>query len=385
MIMNNNFETYTLNENSCIHCERCTKSCDSLQDAHFDLGTLAKALHESFGQENPSVSSALTQALRSCFLCGYCVKECPAYIDVVSLMLAGRQNYQDAGFIERSAWVSVQVDQEWDIFKAYRAIYGIAYNDLDHHKDGDCKAAFFPGCSLMAYAPELTREVFSYIESFEGKTTLVDYCCGSPLKSAGFLDRAQNLAKRFVEEIQESGASIVLCCCPGCYNILEAALKKYSCDAKAMMLPSFLLEKGFKPASQEEIVPRMFVSCQDKGAQACKDIEQLFGFTNEVSELCGGCCGAGGAVSAFKPQRQAAQVEAVFSQCEDGDTLISMCPTCTYTFAFQQIAANQGEHIINKNYLELAFSSKFDWEETFKRLNEMWVGPYGEWLAQTFS
>lgn len=378
-------KTYSDVASACIHCEKCTDSCINLSEVNTDLGKFALMMHDAFSQNDIVEDRELTQILRSCFLCGYCVNECPSDIDVISLMLAGRQDYQKAGFIPRAAWVSVQVDQEWDIFKAYRAIYGIGYTDLYKYEDGDCELAFFPGCSLAAYAPELTREIFAKIEELGGKTTLVDYCCGSPLKSAGFIDRADELCQRFVSEIKQSGAKKVLCCCPGCYNILVKALKKYECSAQACMLPNFLEEAGFNCENAEVKSPRFFVSCQDHGANASDGIKHIMGLPQDALQICGGCCGAGGAVSAFKPERQAAKVDEIFAQCVPGDTLITMCPTCTYTFAFQQISAGKGAGIDNKNYLELIFSNKFDWEENFKRLNEMWVGPYGSWLAQVFS
>ena len=378
-------KTYEHVANECVHCEKCINFCENLKEPNVDLGHYAQKMFDAFSCDEKIENQELTEILRSCFLCRYCVNECKSDIDVISLMLVGRQDYQNAGFIPRSAWVSVQVDQEWDIFKAYRAIYEIGYTDLYKHEDGDCELAFFPGCSLAAYAPELTREVFAEIEKLGGKTTLIDFCCGSPLKSAGFVDRAESLCKRIVEQIKQSGAKEVLCCCPGCYNILMEALNKYGSSAKACMLPIFLEEKGFCLSDFQIKQPKFFVSCQDHGANAAGSIKRLMNLPQDAPEICGGCCGAGGAVSAFKPQRQATKVSEVFAKCESGDTLISMCPTCTYTFAFQQISASAGKDIDNKNYLELIFSNDFNWQEVFKRLNEMWVGPYGTWLAQVFS
>ena len=59
----------------------------------------------------------------------------------------------------------VMVDNEWNIFSAYRAVYGIGYPELAsleqaaEHGPGLVDTLFFPGCSLVSYAPELTRTV----------------------------------------------------------------------------------------------------------------------------------------------------------------------------------------------------------------------------------
>lgn len=400
MIQVTDFEGIKQASTKCVHCGHCVTVCPSLTAATLDLGRVAQGLWNARIVPNAAAvlgkAAGLTQAVRGCFMCRRCVEECPSEVDVIRLMLAGREVYQAAGAIDRSAWSSVQVDQEWHIFTAYRAIYGIGYADLIRHKttegtaaDADCKVAFFPGCSLAAYNPELTRTVFEAIEELGGKATLIDYCCGSPLKSAGFAERATALRQGIVAEIEASGATQVLCCCPGCRNILEQAAREVGSSLKCVMLPGWLLEHGFEPVQAPEGV-RIFQSCQDRcaymaqpGATAVDDIRRLLAGAQDAPVLCDGCCGAGGAVSAFAPDQQAAQVQGVLASCEAGETLVSTCPTCTYTFAFQLM--QQPADVRNKNYLELVFGHDFDWDTVFARLQGMWSGEYKDWLAATLS
>ena len=202
---------------TCTQCGHCTGACTSLTKAGMSLGDIAKAMLDaerasSTTEElaaNIAANAALVQAVRGCFFCTSCKNTCFAHNDVCDLIYHARVDFQNLGLIERSAWSSVLVDEEWDIFKAYRAIYGIGYGDLQRHKayeghdaETDCDVAFFPGCSLAAYAPDLTREIFDAMDGYDGKVTMIDSCCGSSLKSAGFFDRAEALCDRNAEEIE---------------------------------------------------------------------------------------------------------------------------------------------------------------------------------------
>ena len=88
-------------------------------------------------------------------------------------------------------------------------------------------------------------------------------------------------------------------------------------------------------------------------------------------------------MSAFDANRQAQQVDTKMANAQDGQTLVTMCPTCTYTYAYRLMSAPRD--IKNKHYLELMFESQIDWEKNFNQLGSMWSGQYGAWLAQVFA
>ena len=382
----------------CLSCGKCMGRCESLQRAGMSLLEIANGMRNALVRSSDETELAmsimatpgLVQAVRGCFFCENCIVKCEADIKVSELVYESRKVFQNDGLIERSAWTSVQVDQEWDIFTAYRAIYGIGYSDLTRHvsseghePETDCQVAFFPGCSLAAYGPELCREVFGTIEELGGKTTMIDECCGSPLKSAGFLDRAAALEQRIVDEIVTSGAAEVVCACPGCRNMVEGAMAKRGLDVRAVTVSRFLREHGFAPRRVDGKV-RFFKSCQDRDASYLDDTMALVDGQTFQGVICNSCCGAGGAVSASFPEQQQAKVRSILAQCDPGDTVVTMCPTCTYTQVFQMI--NDGRSDLScKNYLELLFNADFDWNTTFAQLGGMWSGEYGAWLSQTFA
>ena len=179
----------------CTQCGHCTQACESLTTANMTLGDIAKSLLDAQRDAGSSdelaiklaANEQLTQAVRGCFFCTTCKNTCFAHNDVSTLIYHARDDYQKLGLIPRDTYASVEVDKEWDIFTAYRAIYGIDLTDLTRHiktethdAATDCEVAFFPGCSLAAYAPDLTREIFETLDELGGKATMIDHCCGSP-------------------------------------------------------------------------------------------------------------------------------------------------------------------------------------------------------------
>ena len=407
-----NEKTYWKFMGQCTECGYCREICPSLSCAGLNLGQIAqhmlaagrKAAQGSATQsdiEQPSTTpvsiaqalasdASLVQAVRGCFFCTACQQSCFAHNDVSELIYAARVDFQKAGLIPREAWSSVLVDQEWHIFTAYRAIWGIGYADLTRHlasdygaAQTDCKLAFFPGCSLAAYNPELTREVFAALQEIGGKTTMIDHCCGSPLKSAGFYDRAEALCNNIVSEIVASGARVVVCVCPGCKNALISAAKRCKVALQVTTVPEYLLQHKFtlkKDVSQLNLC--FSKSCQDRDGSCLQATRELLGATDSQTTIFHGCCGAGGAVSAYNPNRQSQQINTKLNFAKDGETVVTMCPTCTYTYAFHLMSAPRA--LDNKHYLELLFESAFDWDKVFDQLNSMWTGQYGPWLASVF-
>ena len=383
----------------CAQCGHCTEACESLGAAEMTLGGIAKGmLATARGADSPEAVAAaiaanpqLDQAVRGCFFCTSCKNTCFAHNDVCDLVYHARVDFNKLGLIERSSYSSVEVDKEWDIFTAYRAIHGIDLTDLTRHlqtarhdAETDCEVAFFPGCSLAAYAPELTKEIFSCIEELGGKTTMIDHCCGSPLKSAGFFDRAEALCDRNAGEIGASGAKTLVCVCPGCANAMKRALERNGLDIEVTGLPAYLNEHGFTPKHELPKTPIcLSKSCQDRDGGYLQDTLKLLGLDEKTPTIFHGCCGAGGAVNSYQPQRQDAQADSKLSFAEDGSSVVTMCPTCTYTYAFSLM--NNPRPLQNKHYAELVFDTQIDWDLVFAQLNGMWSGEYGPWLSQVFA
>lgn len=399
---------------TCSHCHKCTTECEVLAQPGLDMGTVEAAYERIMAlpasERRDAVRTlvsddpSLYTALRRCCFCGHCTAQCQHHVLAPEAMRAWRQLFFDAGYqpVEKLTLV----DNEWNIFTAYRAIYGIGYPEfvsLDYaaQHPGMVDTLFFPGCSLLSYMPELVRAVGAWLTDQGFSWALSDDCCASPLMSAGRFDRAAALRESIRQRALAAGITRIITVCPGCGEELAPTLAK---DIDIVPLPEVLLaggrlavqqgrDPGFHPLERASLT--FFDSCHDRHDQrhgtAIRALMREFAPTAQQREMLHHgantlCCGAGGAVSPFDPELSKRRVTAVIDEARQtqAETLITMCPTCAYTISYACLNATD-EHVVqNRHYLEVLFGIEVDWPQIFDNLASMWEGEYGPWLLQTF-
>lgn len=402
---------------SCSHCKRCTLRCEVLKEPALDIG-LVEESYRAIGalpvDEQPAATLQAVQdhpelyhALRQCCFCGYCTSSCQIHLAAPEHMRAWRLLFMRAGLMPPDDSKLVMVDNEWHIFSAYRAIYGIAYPEFvsleqaAQQGPGTIDTLFFPGCSLVSYAPELMRLTGRWLNEAGISWALSDRCCGSPLMSAGLFDRAESLRQKTLDQIHAAGITRVLTVCPGCGEELAATMGD---SVEIVPLPEVLLERsrtalqagepaGFTPLEPSSIT--FFDSCHDRsdgrhGAAIRKLMETSLPEARRLEMEHHGketlCCGAGGAVAAYDDDITHRRVWNVIDEARatGAKTMITACPTCTYTIAQACLGAEATSGIDSHHYLELLFDQTIDWPLVFDRLGSMWEGEYGPWLTATF-
>jgi hypothetical protein len=67
-------------------------------------------------------------------------------------------------------------------------------------------------------------------------------------------------------------------------------------------------------------------------------------------------------------------------------TLITACPTCAYTYAYERWAHDVGESspagVDSLNYLEAVFGMRIDWPDVFDALGKLWTGEHADWALE---
>lgn len=300
----------------------------------------------------------------------------------------------------------VMVDEEWNIFSAYRAIHNVAYPEflsLDaaaEHGPGAADTLFFPGCSLVSYAPDVMRAVGGWLTDSGVAWALCDGCCGSPLMSAGLFERAAELRARFVDQMRRAGISRMITVCPGC---ADEFAEDMPAGIEIIPLPELLesliavreadgRESGLSPLDRESVT--FFDSCHDRGnGRNARAIRRLM--AKHLPRACQRemkhakrqtlCCGAGGAVASYDAELTDDRVWQVMDEARatGAQTVVTMCPTCTYTLAQANLSAPE-RGMDSKHYLEMLFGVQIDWTQVFDQLGSMWTGEYGPWLQATF-
>lgn len=402
---------------TCVHCKRCTLRCEVLKESALDVGLVEESYVRIVSlpfDDQPAAALAAVQdhpemyhALRRCCFCGYCTATCQTHMLAPERMREWRVLFMRAGLMPPEDSKLVMVDNEWNIFSAYRAIYGIGYPEFTslataaEQGPGVVDTLFFPGCSLVSYAPDLMRVVGQWLSNNDVAWALSDDCCGSPLMSAGLIDRAETLRQGILDQIRAAGIKRVITVCPGCGEEFAEMMGE---DVDIVPLPELLLQKsreavctgkstGFAPLQTESVT--FFDSCHDRadgrhGASIRALVQQNIPDATQV-ELAHRrkgtlCCGAGGAVAAYDGDVTQRRVWRVIDEARQtgAETLVTTCPTCTYTVAQACLGVDTERGIGNRHYLELLFGQPIEWSVVFDQLGSMWEGEYGPWLTQTF-
>ncbi len=416
----------------CAHCKRCTLRCEVLKEPGLDVGTIQEAYDRVMSlpaDERPAaVAGSHAVELRHV--------PCASPLLLLRLLHGGlrgsharsRPHARLARAVHAIGLYQPEkltmVDNEWHIFSAYRAIFGIGYpeivalRDAAAYESGTFDTVFFPGCSLVSYAPDLTRRVGEWLTAAGFKWCMSDDCCGSPLMSAGFFDRAAAHREKIFEQIKAAGITRMVTVCPGCG---EEFAELMADDIDIIPLPELILERGremeraARGALRADGMPEdvdaavravglspsnvpsvtVFDSCHDRHdgrhGRAIRGVLRRYMPQVEIREMDERrkqtlCCGAGGAVAGYDPDITKRRVMRVVDEAHStgADTLVTMCPTCTYTIAQENLSAAPERVIDSHNYLELFFGQTIDWAVVFDELGSMWTGEYGPWLNATF-
>ena len=397
-------------DSKCTRCNTCLPRCEVLdQQAKKCVGEIA-AKYLEIGGSDPSQFAAnistgqrelmrLTYAALKCCLCGYCTANCSKALDARELFTSIRELLVHSGFSNGTGFESLQMDRQWNLFSAYRAIYGYYYTDLSQlGVDASISSStlFFPGCTLVSYAPKLTREIYAKICEIIGEDCLItEECCGSPLVSAGYLDRAIELRRTLMQMAVDKGIKRVICVCPGCMEALES-IEGISDELEFVPLPQLLLDAG------ETISPKraanagklaIFDSCHDRKGRFGQPLRQMMAGCNTCELEHNGqqtlCCGAGGSCSLVDPDIVAARTQRILDEGSDAgaQTVVCNCPTCSYTLyshtmQHPDITAGKPQQL---NYTDLLFDNTYNWDAIFQQLSGMWSGEYGAWAAEVLS
>ena len=268
MSWNTAFEVVSAAAAACRGCGACVPRCEVLAcaggaDEPLSVGEVAAASADAAAGDDGEAARAavaalaaerpeLVLAVRRCCMDGFCTLVCPDGIDARGVFSALRVLLHEARLTGDGGFTMTRVDQEWHIFSAYRAVHGIFYNDLPSLENARAWGAdtlFFPGCSLVSYAPELTREVFAWLQEQGASVALSTDCCGSPLRSGGFADRCEAHKAALVSRAREAGIKRVVFVCPGCRDEWETTAGAEAFELVA--LPELLAAAGARPRPEK--------------------------------------------------------------------------------------------------------------------------------------
>ena len=417
--------TFALMEDQCSACGQCTARCSLLEQHGWNMrdvcheGCALLSGDERTGDVRKALAgSAFGSFVLSCEGCNRCTSRCPQGLAMSTPWQRGRELMRAAGILDDATLRIVQVDCTWNTFSVYRSVQGIGYDDVPLLQAEPCDAAatgwqpqdgsafpdaahaetlFFPGCSLVTYAPQLTRKAFAWLTEHQGPCLLSLDCCASTLGFMGEVERAAAWKARVITAAKEHGVKRIVCVCPGCEMQLAPMAAEIAPDIQFVSLARLLSDAGVRidaaMLGAQEMPVMVTDSCNDRARAHGDAIRELFANVDSVMSPCVGadarCCGAGGGVNLYNKAfaRQRTRQSMDVGKGRGARILVTACPTCAYTYAFERWeSAQEGDArwdgLSSMNYLEAVFNERIDWPAVFDSLFAMWQGEHAAWVAE---
>ena len=345
----------------CLECGLCSQECELLKE----LDTSPKQLAER--------GVGALEAF-SCALCGACEAACPEGLSPKALFDNGRRLAVASGEMNLEEYGFLMPDHAYNLMRVYRDFYGIDYRDVE--VKGSAGICFFPGCTLMTYAPELTRAVYSQLQASCGCGGIISGCCGKPLSMLGLPERAENLTDSLLARLRKHEVREVIAACPGCYyelrKLLDSADIKCKTVYEAMDVPKVGSANGRRVTVHD--------SCPDRfegrfGSQVRELIQHQGFFLTEMvhNRTNTKCCGSGGMISRFRPDLMEQMVEERLDEAAaaGAEAMVSYCMSCVAKFA------DAPGDFVSRHALSIMLGRDDDFKGVRGKAAQMLEGPQG--------
>ncbi|MFC1890130.1 FAD-dependent oxidoreductase [Thermodesulfobacteriota bacterium] len=307
----------------CLSCEcrTCVKNCSYLDEYCHTPKDLAREF-EGLDGDGRIVPY-------SCNLCSLCGEVCPEELDVARLCLETREELVRSGQGPLTQHKPVLSNQKWGTSKTFTLA-------LPDPSTGKCERAFFPGCGLPSYSPQLVIDTYAYLRERLPNTGIVLNCCGAPTRFLGDKEGFKAICSDFVEQVKSLGTDKVIFACPDCYHTLS----EHAPDLKGTTLYQAMVEYGPpEPAAgkgtgtfaiHDSCITRHETDLHESVRQLMSSlghrVEEM-----EYSRKMTKCCGAGGMAWNANPDFLS---QVIGERAEETDhDMISYCAGCRLAFA----------------------------------------------------
>lgn len=258
----------------------------------------------------------------NCLVCGRCEMICPVAISV-----------NDQRLIQRSRFIPMQYNH---------------FKYLTPKPVEKAKVIYFAGC-MTHLTPGIKNSVEKLLKKASVNYLFLDMdgsvCCGRPLMLAGMFDKANELISTNKNNIQASGAKILVTSCPICLKVFR---DEYNLSIEVLHHSQYLLKlvnDGRLKLGKSQIKVAYHDPCElgrgcgiyNQPRQLLKSVAELVSLPYEKEKAL--CCG--GSLGGFRlpnDEKDKIAIDAIHSLCSNNpDILVTACPLCKKTFAKQDI------------------------------------------------
>ncbi len=348
---------------SCVSCGGCVNYCPIYQAVGGFYGDGGGARRIIFTGLTDSLEHAYLSGANCCTECGACKQNCPAEIDIPSLMPQFRQRETEAGFVvDNHAKIAENITQFNNPFGESASKEQWIPEAGGIKQTPGAKNLLFIGCMASYRVPQQALATTRLLEFLDIPFQYLDKeepCCGGVLRRVGF--EKEFSANRIKVEKMLGTFKELWVLCPGCYSTF---VEFYG---------DFLAKKGIKVRHTVEILAE-HVDKLPKGtelvtfhdschlARTHAIVDQPRAVIQRVSMLkempkhgtTTQCCGAGaGCMSAFSDlAKNVARYRIQDALATGAQQLLTTCPFCEYNLA------NAADKKINVTSLQAYLTSK---------------------------
>ncbi|WZL73345.1 (Fe-S)-binding protein [Clostridiaceae bacterium 35-E11] len=306
----------------CVGCKLCMKNCPMLE-AFCDA---PKELLSNIVKEN-KIDPKIPY---SCALCGYCTQVCPKAVDLKEDFLALRKHVvsRNQGVPKSLKAGAVKFHQAHSFSKRFT---GKARSDTH----GDKSMIFFPGCSLMAYNPQIVMKTYAYLKERLGSIGILLKCCGNPTYTMGEENKFIKYYGGLQQDFDEMQVEEVIVACQNCFQTIG----RNSSDIKVTSLWEVIGRLGVPEEVKNigrtiEIPFALHDPCptrnENKIHESVRRIVDALGMKIEEFPFAKDqtlCCGSGAMIGVTNPSLATAQMKkrAQQTNCE---YILTYCEEC---------------------------------------------------------
>lgn len=352
---------------TCLECGQCISECPSLQRIDENIIDIAK--------RQPTVEEAY-----ACTQCGLCDAMCPMSISPKSMFAARRTQAVTDHEVSIDDYRYMFPDRKLNVMSLYRELNEFSYGRFNI--DQPNPVAFFPGCTMLTYSPELTYEVYHHLTKKHKDLTLLSECCGLPLYQLGLPSRGDNYVNSLIVKLEKLKITTLIIACPNCFYQLRTVLKDKNfrlMTTYEALNDSVIFNHPVEDNARQVVT--VHDSCPDRfgqifAAQARNALHkkgyQLVEMEHSHQKTI--CCGSGAQITHFQPDLAESLVRTRLDEALDtgAQILASSCLGCALNFS--KLPSNiQISHVLN---LLLEFPQNFDGVK--EKSKAIFEGPEGE-------
>jgi Fe-S oxidoreductase len=322
-------------------CDFCREGCASYQAFNLDSysprgkNRIVQAYHDG----RIEFSDLMNLAFK-CMVCGQCSEICITGDGIYNNILELRVELVRQGFAPKQvADMKKKIVEKGSPFDKKNISWA-------NESRGKHNVGYFPGCSLLAFNPDLAFKTLDVLESYGIRAVpIVSQCCSSPLLRTGFAEEAKSVGEQLLLELKRNKVKTLICSCPGCsltfqkdYPTLVKGWKM-----KIMHISEVLARKKIAPRKErrEKIIyhdPCHLSRGLDITSEPRKILRSLGYEILEFKRNCkkSSCCGAGGGAALLYPDevKNVARLKVDEALDAGADVLASFCPLCEHVLGW---------------------------------------------------